>query len=181
MLLGGPGASELALPGLLVAPWDVFFAIPKICQKIDPPNTYLLGAIFANLTKIAKKTFKMRSFWVPPGVIFWCFSRALVFHRILVIFRCKNYKHKKSRSVSRYVNYDVSWGSPGWKERENLWKLAMKNTSIFHEKSTPYRVKKTDQNKNTIKIDEKMLPGHFVNPQVDFWSIFGSRRGPQNW
>ena len=55
MLLGGPGASELALPGLLVAPWDVFFAIPKICQKIDPPNTYIWGAMFANSTKITGK------------------------------------------------------------------------------------------------------------------------------
>ena len=53
------------------------------------------------------------------------------------------------------------------KARETLENHIEKNND-FHEKSTPYRVKKTDQNKNTIKIGEKMLPGHFVNPQVDF-------------
>ena len=46
MLLGGPGPSELALAGLLVAPWDMFFVIPKIYQKNRPTRHTPLRADF---------------------------------------------------------------------------------------------------------------------------------------
>ena len=122
----------------------------------------------------------MRAFWVPPGVIFWCFSMALFFHRFLVIFRWKNYKHEKSRSVSRYVNYDVSWGSPGWKKREKLWKITLKKTSIFHENSTPNRVRKLSQTKHAIKITRKIRPAALWRSTGRFWVDLGDPRGPQN-
>ena len=54
MLLGGPGPSELALSGFPMAPWDMFFAIPKIYQKIDPSDTHLWGLIFASSAKITQ-------------------------------------------------------------------------------------------------------------------------------
>ena len=130
--------------------------------------------------KIGKKTFKMRSFWVPPGVIFWCFSRALVFHRIFVIFRWKNYKHEKSRSASRYVNCDVSWGSPGWKKWEKLWIFALKKPSIFHWTWTQYRVKKMSQTKCATKISQSTSPVALCRSMGQFLVKFEGPRASQD-
>ena len=79
MLLGGPGPSELALSGLPMAPWDMFFAIPKLYQKIDPPNTHLLGPIFARSSKITGKNVEMRIILGPSWNHFLRFFDGYIF------------------------------------------------------------------------------------------------------
>ena len=97
MLLGGPGPSELALAGLLVAPWDMFFAIPKICQKIDPSNTHLLGPIFASSTKITQKNVEMRVILGPSWSHFLRIFDGCSFALNFSHFSMKNIKIEKMK------------------------------------------------------------------------------------
>ena len=97
MLLGGPGPSELALSGLPVAPWDMFFAIPKICQKIDPSNIYLLGPIFASSTKITKKNIEMRVIWGASWSHFLRFFDSCSFSWNFSHFSMKHIKNEKMK------------------------------------------------------------------------------------
>ena len=97
MLLGGPGPSELALAGLLVAPWDMFFAIPKICQKIDPSNTHLLGSIFASSTKITQKNVEMGIILGPSVTHFLRFFDGCSFSLNFSHFSMKNIKIEKMK------------------------------------------------------------------------------------
>ena len=151
---------------MVMASGKSFLANQKIIKKSTSQKTYFFRPIFSIWRKKSKKRQKWGSFWVPPGVILRAFFSDLFFHVFWLFFDEKI--KKKWKSWFGYVNYSVSWGSPGWKKQEKLWKITLKKTSIFHEKSTPYRVKKLGQNKNTIKIDEKTWTGHFVNPRVDF-------------
>ena len=95
MLLGGSGPSEFALSGLPMAPWDMFFAIPKICQKIDPSNTYLLGPIFASSTKIKGKNIEMRIILGPSWSHFLRFFDGCSFSLNFSYFSMKNIKIEK--------------------------------------------------------------------------------------
>ena len=53
-------------------------------------------------------------------------------------------------------------------------------TRIFHEKSTPNRVKKLSQTKHAIKITQKIRPAALWRSTGRFLVNLGSPRGPQN-
>ena len=108
MLPGGPGPSELALSGLPVAPWDVLFVIPKICQKIDLSKTHLCGAMFTISAEITKKVREIRLIWGPSLSHFYRFFKVSVFSSNFGHFSMKKLKNKKRTSASRYVKYSVS-------------------------------------------------------------------------
>ena len=97
MLLGGAGPSELALSGLPMAPWDMFFAIPKIYQKIDLSNTHLLGPIFARSSKIAEKHVEMRIMLGPSWSHFLRSFNGCSFSMNFSHFSKKNTKNEKMK------------------------------------------------------------------------------------
>ena len=99
MLLGGPGPSELALSGLLVAPWDMFFAIPKIYQKIDPSDTHLWGLIFASSAKITQTNAEMSVILGPSVSPFLRFFDGCSFSLKFSHFSMKNIKIEKNEEV----------------------------------------------------------------------------------
>ena len=66
------------------------------------------------------------------------------------------------------------------KKKENLWKITLKKTSIFHENSTPNRVRKLSQTKHAIKITQKIRPAALWRSTGRFLVNLGSPRGPQN-
>ena len=98
MLLGRPGLFELALSGLPVAPWDVLFVIPKICQKIDLSKTHLCGAMFTISAEITKKVHKMRLIWGPSLSHFYRgFQGFRVFIKFWSFFDEKTKKQKNEQ------------------------------------------------------------------------------------
>ena len=83
-----------------MAPWDMFFAIPKIYQKIDPSNTHLLGPIFARSSKITEKNVEMRIILGPSWSHFLRSFNGCSFSMNFSHFSMKNIKNEKHEKVS---------------------------------------------------------------------------------
>ena len=95
MLPGGPGPSELALPGLLVAPWDMIFAIPKNLSKNRPVRHIPFGAHFRQFHQNNEKNVEMRVILGPSCTHFLRFFDGCSFSWNFSHFSMKNLKNEK--------------------------------------------------------------------------------------
>ena len=80
-----------------MAPWDMFFAIPKIYQKINPSDTHLWGLIFASPAKITQKNVEMGIILGPSVTHFLRFFDGCSFSLNFSHFSMKNIKIEKMK------------------------------------------------------------------------------------
>ena len=80
-----------------MAPWDMFFVIPKICQKIDPSTKYLVEPMFASLTKMTNKNVEMKVILDRSCSYFLRFFDGCSFSLNFSHFSMKNIKIEKMK------------------------------------------------------------------------------------
>ena len=174
MLPGGPGPSELALSGLPVAPWDVLFVIPKICQKIDLSNTHLCGAMFTISAEITKKVRKIRLIWGPSLSHFYRFFKVSVFSSNFGHFSMKKLKNKKMNKCLPICKIQCFVRVARLKKKSGSYENSRrKKPRFFIENRSDIQSKKWAKPNMLQKILKIRHPGHFVSPWVDFCSFLG--------
>ena len=92
----------------------------------------------------------------------------------------KNVKTQKIKSGSRYVKYDVSWRSLGWKKNAQLSTNASFFPSIFHPKIDQKSIKKSRNRRSPHKSTKPRSLWLPFWHKINLGLIFGIQRGPKN-
>ena len=115
-------------------------------------------------------------FWVPVGSFFRWFFRTWFCSHFSSKFFQKMQKLKKWKSSSGPVKYDVSWGSPGWKQEALAWKSQCFFQCFFSKKWRKFD-KKSEKNSISDKNRHNSFPWiTFLTPGSilsRFWAPLG--------
>ena len=122
----------------------------------------------------------MGQFWDPMGLIFRCFSWIPILPCFLVNFVTNLKKTKKVKSAQNTAPVHRFRGSPGWKNSARFWKHASIFWSNFHPKLMKIQARKWEKRSSLEKSIQNRFLAPFFGPRINFWSILGSQRGPQN-
>ena len=157
------------------------FCDSKTLSKNRPTKHTPFGAYFRQVKQNnGKKRWNEDHFGSLLGSFCELFSVTYCFMFFGYFSTKKNKKNKKWKSGFGYVNYSVSWGSPGWKKIRKLWKFTTKKTSIFDWKSIRFPVKKMSQTKYAIKITQNAPPRALWRSMGWFLLHSGTLRASQN-
>ena len=121
----------------------------------------------------------MGQFWDPMGLIFRCFSWIPILPCFLVNFVTNFKKTKKVKSAQNTAPVHRFRGSPGWKNSARFWKHASIFWSNFHPKLMKIQARKWEKRSSLEKSIKNRFLAPFFGPRINFWSIFGSQRGPK--
>ena len=115
----------------------------------------------------------------PWEVIFSYFFGCQFWLIFSTSFSKKTWKNKKWKSVVRYVNYDVSWGSPCPQKYKKAFKKPMKNTMVFGSKIDENFMKKLVVAAFTAKIEKITVVGPQLGGKTRFFANLGVPGGTQ--